>query len=272
MPQEIQDQIYRLVLAELVHVQYDNVSHRPVHHNYRSPLSEKESYEAFMSSSTGIGTARSGSSNGWVCSPDGSRPFGLLRVNHRICKAVQSTMALELTTFSFSRPESIVQFINRLPGTLTSLVRKIQLDMTMGTGPDIDAWERTIAYLLPRFVNVRHVYLCIRLHTAMWWMGRYATSDTVEELDWMRPVVALAELSLWSATAIVTKLPALELSHIANSPYQAPYSSHYYYGMPWQIMGAIAHQPGLSPRDQHTVSKDLAGYIRKKLLRVDQIS
>jgi len=269
MPQEIQDQIYGLVFAELVHVQYDNVSHRLAHHVCRSPLSERESYEAFMSSNTGV---RGGNDKEWICSPDNSMPFALLRVNHRISKAAKS-MAIESTTFSFSSPDSVVQFIHRLPGTQPSLVCKIQLDMTMGNGFEIAKWGWAIAYaLLPRLVNVRHIYLCVRVRTAMLWTGGYTISDIVEELDWMRPVVALAQIPLWSATAIIAEIPAREPVNIATNPNHAPYPiPHSYYGPSYvnNYLGADAHQPRLSSSDQHTVNKDFAEYIRKKLLRED---
>jgi len=106
----------------------------------------------------------------------------------------------------------------------------------------------------------------------MLWTGGYTISDIVEELDWMRPVVALAQIPLWSATAIIAEIPAREPVNIATNPNHAPYPiPHSYYGPSYvnNYLGADAHQPRLSSSDQHTVNKDFAEYIRKKLLRED---
>lgn len=59
--------------------------HRPAHHVCRSPLSEKGSYEAFMSSGTVGGRSRTRRKHEWICISDNPMPFSLalLRVNHR---------------------------------------------------------------------------------------------------------------------------------------------------------------------------------------------
>ena len=263
IPLEIRHQIYRLAAGSmLVHIGYHDPAETGLslaaYYTCRASRSEKKNYEEFMSSKT-LNESLRGQNDHYLCT--GTRPrlvpfdIPLFRVNRQIYEEARS-IATQTTTLSFKDCPLIKSFVRNLPRAQHSQVRKLRLEMTMVTASEEATWTQTIVnFILPHLTNIRHLYICLDVGSALCWTQRYDDEKTVEELDWMQPVLALGQLPLESATVVID-----------DGSYHGTSQCHRKY-----CLGVDAHRSGVQQpyRHRRMVKQNHAEYLRKKLLGID---
>lgn len=277
LPPEIRVHIFELVCgSKMVHINRLRPKRhiwkfRRVQNVCRALRSENESHRNLMGFGI-MSEPQRGETKHDNCQTNGEPAFdfGLLRVNKRIYQEAQF-LAVQTTTFSFTERWNrendgfcvIRDFVTNMPQEQLIQIRKARLDMEMTNATFEAAWKQTIeGHVLPKMPNIHHLYVNLNVGAALCWTQRYENDDHVQELDWMKPVLALRQLPLQTVRVIIADAKRNPAASTILSA-QVGMRCHQKY-----CLGADAHEAGRrkSYKLRRNVKQRYAEYIRKKLL------
>ncbi len=208
------------------------------------------------------------------CQMNGEPAFdlGLLRVNRTIYREAKF-LAVQTTTFSFAErwdiedeEHSVIQdFVTNMPQEQLKHIRKVRLDMRMVDAASEAKWKQTIEdFVLPKMPNIHHLYVNLNVGAALCWTQRYEDDDHVQELDWMKPVLALRGLDLHTVRVIIVDAKSTRAAGTTGWSARLRIRCQQKY-----CLGAAAHEVGRrkSYRLRRNVKQRYAEYIRKRLLK-----
>jgi len=182
---------------------------------------------------------------------------------------------VQTTTFSFAErwrwkieddEHRVIQdLVTNMPQEQLKHIRKVRLDMRMVDAASEAKWKQTIeGYVLPKMPNIHHLYVNLNVGAALCWTQRYENDDHVQELDWMKPVLALRRLDLHTVRVIIVDAKHTRAAGATGWNARLRITCHQKY-----CLGAVTHEVGRrkSYRLRRNVKQRYAEYIRKRLLK-----